>query len=77
MAPFYEECCNTFQWKVDQELLDTMKSANEKTLKELEEQLIDAETNLGEMEVRDTLLKKSEYLCSIGAKVCNNIQIPS
>ena len=46
-----------------------MKSANDEHLKELEETIEDAEKNLGEMEVREANLKKSEYLCRIGDKV--------
>jgi 26S proteasome regulatory subunit N7 len=69
MAPFYEEVCRDLDWKVDQTLLAKMKSANEEQLKELEETIEDAEKNLGEMEVREASLKKSEYLCRIGDKV--------
>lgn len=69
MAPFYEEVCRDLDWKVDQVLLAKMKSANDEQLKELEETIEDAEKNLGEMEVREANLKKSEYLCRIGDKV--------
>ncbi|GFG39468.1 hypothetical protein Cfor_08417 [Coptotermes formosanus] len=68
MAPFYEEVCRDLDWKVDQVLLAKMKSANDEQLKELEETIEDAEKNLGEMEVREANLKKSEYLCRIGDK---------
>jgi len=68
MAPFYEEVCRDLDWKVDHTLLAKMKSANDEHLKELEESIEDAEKNLGEMEVRETNLKKSEYLCRIGDK---------
>jgi hypothetical protein len=69
MAPFYEEVCRDLGWKVDQTLLAKMKNANEEKLKELEETIEDAEKSLGEMEVREANLKKSEYLCRIGDKV--------
>jgi 26S proteasome regulatory subunit N7 len=69
MAPFYVEVCQDLDWKVDQTLLAKMKNANEEKLKELEETIEDAEKNLGEMEVREANLKKSEYLCRIGDKV--------
>lgn len=69
MAPFYEEVCRDLDWKVDHTLLAKMKSANDEHLKELEEAIEDAEKNLGEMEVREANLKKSEYLCRIGDKV--------
>ena len=69
MAPFYEEICQEQSWTIDQNLLQSMKEANETELKKLDEQINDAEQNLGETEVRDFMLKKAEYLCKIGAKV--------
>ena len=69
MAPFYEQLCEDFGWVVDQPLLDSMKQANEAKLKELDEQIADAEKNQGEMEVRDFMLKKAEYYSNIGDKV--------
>jgi hypothetical protein len=69
MAPFYEEVCQDLNWKVDQAILAKMRSVNEEKLKELEETIEDADKNLGEMEVREANLKKSEYLCRIGDKV--------
>lgn len=69
MAPFYEEVCNDLGWNVDAALLENMKKDNEIKLKELDDSMVDAETNQGEMEVRDIMLKKAEYYSSIGAKV--------
>ena len=43
-----------------------MQQANETALKELEEKIADADENLGDIEVRDAHLAKSEYLCKIG-----------
>merc|ERR1711894_828256 len=68
MAPFYEEVCAEFGWKVDPNLLKKMKDANEEKLKEIETAIEDAEKNLGETEVRDFMIKKGEYLCKIGNK---------
>ena len=73
MAPFYEQLCADLGWMVDQPLLDAMKQANDAKLKELDEQIADAEKNQGEMEVRDFMLKKAEYYSSIGDKVNNMI----
>ena len=70
MAPFYEEICPDLGWPVDHTLLDNMKQANKVELAKLEKAIEDAETNLGETEVRDALLSKAEYLCKIGDKVC-------
>lgn len=75
MAPFYEEVCRDLNWPVDQKLLSDMKTANEEKLKQLEETIEDAEKNLGEMEVREANLKKSEYLCRIGDKVHIIVQL--
>lgn len=70
MAPFYEEVCAEFGWKVDQNLLRKMKDANEEKIKEIDTAIDDAEKNLGETEVRDFMIKKGEYLCKVGDKVC-------
>merc|ERR1711973_653213 len=56
MSPFYEEVCKDLGWTIDLKLLTTMK--------ELDAAIEDAEQNLGEMEVRESNLKKAEYLCS-------------
>ena len=69
MAPFYEEVCPDIGWNIDQTLLENMKLANKTELEKLEKAIEDAETNLGETEVRDALLTKAEYLCKIGDKV--------
>ena len=68
MAPWYEIVCADLGWTVDQKLLAEMKVINTKKIEELEAIIEDAEKNLGEMEVREANLKKSEYLCRIGDK---------
>lgn len=68
MATWYEEVCLDLKWTVDQKLLADMKEANSKRIVELDAVIEDAEQNLGEMEVREANLKKSEYLCRIGDK---------
>lgn len=68
MAPWYEVVCADLGWTVDQPLLETMKATNTKKIEELDAVIEDAEKNLGEMEVREANLKKSEYLCRIGDK---------
>ncbi|XP_046840064.1 26S proteasome non-ATPase regulatory subunit 6-like [Xenia sp. Carnegie-2017] len=68
MAPFYEEICPEVGWTIDQTLLDNIKKENTRNLESLEKAIEDAETNLGETEVRDALLEKAEYLCKIGDK---------
>ncbi|KAG8233403.1 hypothetical protein J437_LFUL013396 [Ladona fulva] len=68
MAPFYEEIVKELGWDCDAELLETMKEVNKKKLEELEDAIVDAEKNLGDVEVRDAYLAKAEYLCRIGDK---------
>jgi len=68
MAPFYEECCQDLKIHLDQNLLTDMKARNEAKLNELNSAIDDAEKNLGEMEVRDTNLRKAEFLSRIGDK---------
>lgn len=68
MAPWYEEVCRELNWPVDQALLAAMKKANAQKVEELDAAIEDAEQNLGEGEVREANLKKSEFLCRIGDK---------
>uniref|UniRef100_A0A4W3HAR8 26S proteasome non-ATPase regulatory subunit 6 n=1 Tax=Callorhinchus milii TaxID=7868 RepID=A0A4W3HAR8_CALMI len=68
MAPYYEELCKDLGWSVDTDLLTKMKKANEEELKRLDDILKDAEKNLGESEIRDSMMAKAEYLCRIGDK---------
>lgn len=74
MAPFYEEVCKELQWKCDETLLKKMKTINETELKAIDVSIEDAETNLGESEIREFMLKKAEYLCRIGDKVSERLQ---
>jgi len=68
MTSFYEEVCKQLNWQIDQSRLTTMKSENEKKLKELEDKIKDAEENLGEIEIRDAHLDKAEFYVTIGDK---------
>ncbi|XP_055851781.1 26S proteasome non-ATPase regulatory subunit 6 [Episyrphus balteatus] len=69
MAPFYELVCSELNWPVDKDLLARMKENNKTELEKLDAAIEDAEKSLGEMEVREANLKKSEFLCRIGDKV--------
>jgi len=73
MAPWYEQICNELNWPLDKTLLNRMQEANIKKLEELDAAIEDAEKNLGEMEVREANLKKSEYLCRIGDKAAAEV----
>merc|ERR1719412_558868 len=68
MAPFYRSICKELKWKEDSKLWADMNKENEDELKKLEEAIKDAETNLGESELREALLAKAEYLTKIGDK---------
>ncbi|XP_065185006.1 26S proteasome non-ATPase regulatory subunit 6-like [Sycon ciliatum] len=68
MTPYYEDVCSELKWDVDSQLLATMRENNEKKVKELDDAIEDAEQNLGEIDVRDAVLAKAEYLASIGEK---------
>ncbi|XP_034442651.1 26S proteasome non-ATPase regulatory subunit 6 [Hippoglossus hippoglossus] len=68
MAPYYESLCKDLKWPLDADLLSKMKNANEEELKRLDDVLEDAETNLGESEIRDAMMAKAEYLIRIGDK---------
>lgn len=69
MAPFYELICEEQGWPIDAALLESMKKENEEALKKLDERLQDAEENLGETEISDTLLARAEHFAIIGDKV--------
>ncbi|EDV94648.1 26S proteasome non-ATPase regulatory subunit 6 [Drosophila grimshawi] len=68
MAPWYEHICTELNWIVDNEMLARMREQNCIAIELLDAAIEDAEKNLGEMEVREANLKKSEYLCRIGDK---------
>ena len=46
-----------------------MQAENEEALKKLDDRLKDAEENLGETEISDTLLARAEHFARIGDKV--------
>ena len=69
MAPFYEEVVQELGWSKDEALLKKMKEANAEKIKQLDEAIEDSKKNLGETEIRDSMLAKAEYLCQIGDKV--------
>lgn len=69
MAPFYELICEEQKWPIDASLLKKMQAENEEALKKLDDRLKDAEENLGETEISDTLLARAEHFARIGDKV--------
>jgi len=68
MAPFYLSLCEQFKWPINQDLLTKMQAANETRLIELQKILEDAETNLGDNEVREACLARAQFFSEIGHK---------
>ncbi|EFN60012.1 hypothetical protein CHLNCDRAFT_55933 [Chlorella variabilis] len=66
MAPLYEEVCGELGVSGNAAALGEMRERNAKQLAELDEKIKDAEVNAGEMEVRDALQARADYLCGIG-----------
>ena len=64
-APLYDMGC---QWSVDSGLVTAMKNSNEESMVKLDTAITDAEENFEASELRDALLKKSEFLAQIGDK---------
>jgi 26S proteasome regulatory subunit N7 len=56
-APMYDMVCKDLKWSVDKESMVILDAA-----------ITDAEENFGDIELRDALLKKSEFLAQIGDK---------
>lgn len=54
--------------KPDEKLLHSMEEANKTKLEKLEEDIEDAQSNLGETEIREAWYKKACYLSQIGEK---------
>ncbi|KYR00830.1 26S proteasome non-ATPase regulatory subunit 6 [Tieghemostelium lacteum] len=68
MLPLYKKLVEQLKWKEDSKLIETLKESNETELKILDEKITDAETNLGESEIREAYLAKSDFFCRIGDK---------
>eukprot|EP00126_Sphaerothecum_destruens_P009089 Sdes_comp20427_c0_seq1m14516 len=68
MAPFYEEFCSDTKTIVDKALLSSMQSFCSEKIKKMDEKIEDAVKNLGETEIREANLEKSEFYCRIGDK---------
>lgn len=69
MAPLYEDLCADLDWTQDASRAQKMRGANEARCRELDAKVTDAEENLGDVEVREALLAKADYLCRIGTKL--------
>lgn len=69
MAPYYVYFCAETGVQQDVVLLAKMIESNAAELKKFDDKLLDAEQNLGETEVSETLIAKAHHLASIGEKV--------
>ena len=69
MAPFYVRMCRETHSEPESALLSELEEKNRVELEKLDEAMADAVENLGDVEQRDALLNKAEYLSTIGDKV--------
>ncbi len=65
MAPIYESVCQELGCAFDAQKLQQMQDAIAKDLESLESKIKDAQENLGEVEVRDALHAKADFLADI------------
>jgi len=68
MLPFYQSLIEQFKWTEDSSLVEKIKTDNEQKVKQLTDVITDAETNLGESEVREGNLARADFYCTIGDK---------
>ena len=59
-APLYEYVCKELKWPVDAKLMASLKEKNKESLESMDSAISDAKENLGESEVRESLLKKAD-----------------
>jgi 26S proteasome regulatory subunit N7 len=75
MAPFYQEICSDLKWEFDETLATTFQKTCDEKVVALDAKIEEAEKSLGETEIREAMLEKSEHYAIIGDKVCtgNNL----
>ncbi|PWU98197.1 putative proteasome regulatory non-ATP-ase subunit 7 [Trypanosoma cruzi] len=66
MAPYLRFICESFAWSLEESKMQEMDAVNAKKLEELDARLKDAQENLGDVEVRESLLAKCEHFARIG-----------
>jgi 26S proteasome regulatory subunit N7 len=66
MTPFYLECVKDGQLSIDEQLLRTMRAANDEKSKAVDGKIDDNEKAFGDSEIREGYLAKAQYLCVIG-----------
>lgn len=70
MAPFYREICAEMNWELDESLVSSLQQECDEKVKALDANIEEAEKTLGETEIREAMLEKSEHFATIGDKVC-------
>lgn len=69
MLQYYEQhLCPTPLGPADEALKAKLKAANDKELADIEAKIKDANENLGDVEIRDALLKKADFFNRVGDK---------
>eukprot|EP01071_Lankesteria_metandrocarpae_P007063 Lankesteria_metandrocarpae@DN4564_c0_g1_i1.p2 len=68
MIAYYRRLANTLGWIEDEALVQKLEKQRDETLEALGVAIEDAETNLGETEVRDAFLRQAHFYCRIGDK---------
>jgi len=68
MLPFYNVLREQFKWEEDKALVEKLTASNEEELKILDDKIKDAQENLGESEIRDSLLARADFYSRIGDK---------
>lgn len=68
MAPWYKLVCSDLKWNFDSKFYEEMMIINKQQIQQLDEIIMDAQHNYGDMEVRTAHLKKAKYYSFIGDK---------
>jgi len=68
MTDLYREVCGDLKLPVNNSVLEEMQAKNKEELDKISAVIENAEKNEGESEVREAMVKKCEYLTSIGNK---------
>jgi 26S proteasome regulatory subunit N7 len=68
MTHYYKHAAEVAGFAPDEKLVAEMEAKNAEELKGIEEKITDAKENLGDTEVRDFMLEKSEFYSRIGNK---------
>lgn len=68
MAKLYKEVSTELKMPINNSVLEEMEQKNKEQLDKISEEIANAEKNEGESEVREAMVKRCEYLTSIGDK---------